>query len=144
MVEYFCCPPVNASPDNLIMTQTIQRYRQVLKLFAYGEIGAIIGHIYLFGVVAGLFQSVHMWIDFMAYASLTFCATLSVVFISGLSCIMLFMNGNDGAEGTEAVSADTLALVVYYACFAYAGFKGIVSFKIYQHLKKSTLGLNQV
>ena len=69
MVEYFCCPEPVTRPD-IEFNECTGRYRAVLKLIVYGEIGVVIGLTYLFGSFVGLCHLTHMWLDYMCYATM--------------------------------------------------------------------------
>ena len=75
----------------------------MLKTIAYGEIGAVIGWSYIFGVMTGVIHLIHMWIFYTAYASLNPCVVLVAAFCGGMEIIELFMNANDGGDLQEAV-----------------------------------------
>ena len=80
------------------MNETTIRFRKVLLLIVYGEVGAVICVTYLFGALAGIYHLVHMWIDYASYASCNYCAVLIMAIIAAMELIMLFLNASDGSE----------------------------------------------
>jgi len=95
MVEYFCCPAPTARPE-IELNETTKRYRVVLKMLVYGEIGAVIGQTYIFGIFTGAFHVIHMWIDYAAYAGMHPCSVVIMGFCAAMELLMMFMNANDG------------------------------------------------
>ena len=139
MVEYFCCPAPNPNPD-MEMNETTSRYRQVLKAIVYGELGAVLGHMYLFGMLTGTFHLVHMWIDYSAYASASYCAVLIVGLCAAMELVMLFMNANDGGKMQRVIFDTSLSEAVFYTLFIWSGLKLVVSLRIHKEFKMATEG----
>ena len=80
------------------MNERTLRYRGVLKFLVYGELGAVIAMMYLFGLYSGCFHLIHVWIDYLAYASASYCAVAIVCITAAMELLMLFMNGSDSAR----------------------------------------------
>ena len=95
MVEYLCCPAPTTRPD-IELNENTKRYRQVLKSIVYGEIGVVIGLTYLFGLFVGLCHLTHMWMDYLAYATMNQCSFMLLGFAACMELLLLFMNANDG------------------------------------------------
>jgi len=72
MVDYICCPKP-LSDFELGLNETTRKYRQVLKVLTYGELGTVLGNGYLFGLYDGLIQFCAMYLDFAAYATMRPC-----------------------------------------------------------------------
>ena len=128
----------------MAMNERTIRYRKVLKLIVYGEIGAVISVLYLFGTLAGLYHLVHMWIDYIAYASCNYCSVLILAMVAAMELIMLFLNANDGTKRIEGLINDsnypTLSMVLFYSLIAWAGTKMVVVWRIYKEFKLATEG----
>ena len=75
----------------------------MLKTIAYGEIGAVIGWSYNFGLMIGVVQLINIWIYYAAYATINPFVVLVAAFCGGMELIDLFMNVNDGGDFQEAV-----------------------------------------
>ena len=73
----------------MLMNEKTIRYRKVLKLIVYGELGAVVSTLYLFGTIVGVYHLVHMWLDYAAYASCDACAVLIVAIVCLLELAML-------------------------------------------------------
>jgi len=112
----------------------------VLKALVYGEIGAVIGYMYLFGTLTGIFHLVHMWIDYSAYASASYCAVLIVGLSAAMELVMLFMNANDGGKMSRAIFNTQLTSMVFYTLFAWSSIKLAVSLRIHKEFKYATEG----
>ena len=83
------CPPPS-DPDGMTITEMVTRYRVVLKSIYYGEVGAIISYMYLFGLFGGLRYFLDLWVAYLAYAKLHYCNVLLVSMIAFLNLINLF------------------------------------------------------
>ena len=96
-MDYFCCPSPTAHPE-IELNETTKRYRLVLRTFVYGEIGAMIGHAYLFGLFTAVFHLVHVWIDYLAYSTVHPCTVVILGFGAAMVLLVLFMNASDGGS----------------------------------------------
>ena len=97
MVDYICCIPRPLSAESLGLNDTTIKYRQVLKTIVYGELGAICGRGYLFGLFDSLVQLCAMYVDYSAYATMRSCHTMLVSFLGAwevLFYILDYTNGN--------------------------------------------------
>ena len=144
MVEYFCCPAPNPRPDGMEINDTTKRYRMVLKTLTYGEIGAIIGQAYVYGLMYGGSQIVNMWITYVAYASMHPCCVVIMGFCSAMECLMHFLNASDGGKMQKLIFDNTLSKAIFFCMFLFALTKLVSAFRIYKEFKAATEGYMNV
>ena len=86
--EIFCPRPTH--PEGMELTDTVIRFRKVLKLIYVGESGAIIVYMFLFGLLGGVRYFLDMWIAYLAYAKCHYCNVLLIGMCSFLNLVNLF------------------------------------------------------
>ena len=139
MVDYFCCPSPNPTPE-IELNETTKRYRIVLRTLVYGEIGAMIGHAYLFGLLTAAFHLVHVWIDYMAYATVHPCTVVIMGFGAAMVLLVLFMDASDGGDIQAAIFNSKLSRAIFYTMFIFTTVKLLCAFRIYKEFKKAAEG----
>ena len=139
MVDYFCCPSPNPRPE-IELNDTTKRYRVVLKTLVYGEIGAVIGHAYLFGLFTAAFHLVHVWIDYMAFATVHPCCVVIMGFGAAMVLLVLFMDASDGGDLYEVIFESRLSKSIFYTMFIFTTVKLLCAFRIYKEFKMAAEG----
>lgn len=75
-----CCPQPKMSVIRPIgMAGKLRKY---IKWITIGEVVVCVLHMMIFDIQSGFMQSIDVWIDFMAYATMHFCQTI-IFMISG-------------------------------------------------------------
>ena len=134
MVEYICCFPRPISAESLGLNDTTIKYRQVLKTIVYGELGAVCGRGYLFGLFDGLVQLCAMYVDYSAYATMRSCHTLLVGFLGAWE-VLFYILDYTNARHSEKIKDSMLNQCLFYIMVAFAATKFLCAMKIYKELK---------
>ena len=83
------CPPRDEHPNTEI-NETVTRYRSVLKLVVFGDLGASICFMFLLGMFVGAGHLIDLWISYLAYALARHCNILIMCFCALIACVQLY------------------------------------------------------
>ena len=103
MVDYICYPKALSDLD-LGLNETNCRYRKVLKILVYGELGTMLGNGLLFGLFEGLIQLCAMYIDYAAYANMKPCQVMLMGFIATWEIAFYILGATNSGHDEEMIN----------------------------------------
>ena len=131
MVEYLNCRESLRPHPGMIMTEKTELYRKVLRELIYGEIGAILAIIYLFGAsLPTAFHLLQMWLNYASYTKVSHKAVILIGLLAFMELVMLFMHANLSAKLEIVSSESSLISNLYYMLAIWAACKVLLSFPI--------------
>ena len=135
MVEYFCCPAPNPHPP-MEMNDSVIRCRQALKAIVYGDLGALICYVYLFGA-DGYLRLLWVWFDYFAYAMASQHAVMFMQMFAGLFLwIQLLYAMNPSL--VEPVFPEKLSQALFVSLSIWEMVKIFAGCKIYREFKRAS------
>ena len=138
MGNIFCPRPTE--PDGMNVTEIVSRYRRALHLIYYGEIGAIISYMFLFGLLGGVRYFLDMWIAYLAYAKCHYCNVLLIGMCSFLNLVNLFQFITDNGKMRRILFDTNLTTTLTIVLLSWSSMKLLASCIIYREFKARTDG----
>ena len=121
-----CCP----SPDKCVIARDkVSRFSDLLfGLIFVDGVGAL-SRIFIFDFMTGLLFLLDCWIDYMGYATLSFCNMMIIALLGIMDCVILAMNFN------RLETSSVFVKVIFWIIFAAAVCKTISGFVCYNKFK---------
>ena len=138
MGNIFCPRP--SHPEGMEMTETVSRYRQVLRLIYWGEAGAIISYMYLFGLLGGVRYFLDMWVAYLAYAKCHYCNVLLIGMVAFLNLVNLFQFATASGKTKRILFDTNLTTTITILLLVWGSLKLLSSCIIYRDFKFRTDG----
>ena len=92
----------------------------MLKTLVYGEIGAVCGRGYLFGLLDSLVQLCAMYVDYSAYATMRSCHTMLAGFLGAWEVLFYILDYTNANDRAQEIRDNTLNQCLFYIMIAYA------------------------